>query len=574
LESDLIPHSASHGLPAQAALVLAPHPDDEVFGCGGAIAAHVRAGVPVHVVILTDGALFGDASTRANESLAAARLLGSGVPDLWGLADSNMCYSEELVQRLVDKIVSTGADLIYAPSPLELHPDHRQTTMLAVEAARRVAQPVRLAFYEVGAPLRPNVLLDITDLLELKDAAMRCFESQLSQQDYLNQIRALNKYRSYTLPREVLAAEAFWVLSARDLDQTAFTGLSMFASPGICADPNTSRKSMPLVSILIRSMDRDCLAEAMDSVALQTYPHIEVVVAAARPGHRPLPAKCGPFPLRLVQTDAPLLRSRAANQAMAQAKGDLLLFLDDDDWLMPGHIARLAHALAGQPHALAAYTGISLVDAKGRPMGQTFELPFDAIRQMAGNLTPIHAVLFRSEVLAQGCRFDEALDRYEDWDFWLQLARLAPMVHLPGVSAVYRIHDSSGVHIDAGPTGAAAAVVYQKWASEWTPQQIGQMMLRVWTHPQLEARLEDTRLQLTGTEQRLKLAENAAIQDKQVMSQQNQEIRVLSERIDDLSVSLAKLEYDLAALFDSHSWRITRPLRWVAQLMRNRARAR
>ena len=545
-----------------------------MFGCGGAIAAHVRAGVPVHVVILTDGALFGDATTRANESLAAAKLLGYGEPDFWRLADRSLCYSEELMQRVVDKIVSTNADLIYAPSPLEVHPDHRQTALLAMEAIRRVLQPVRLAFYEVGAPLRPNVLLDITALLELKDAAMRCFESQLSQQNYLSQIQALNRYRSYSLEREVLAAEAFWVLSARDLDQMTFTGLSISALPGIYANPNGSPQSLPLVSILIRSMDRDSLAEALDSVALQTYPHIEVVVVAARPGHRPLPAKCGPFALRLLQTEAPLMRSQAANQAMIQAHGDLLLFLDDDDWLMPGHIARLAHVLARQPHALAAYTGISLVDAKGRPTGQTFDLPFDPIRQLAGNLTPIHAVLFRSTVLKQGCLFDEALDCYEDWDFWLQLARLAPMAHLPGVSGVYRIHDSSGVHTDSGPTGAAAATVYRKWESEWTPMQMGKIMQRVWTHPEMQARLEDTRLQLTDTEQRLRLAENTAKQHEQVMSQQRQQIELLSGKINDLSADLVKRDQDFVALFRSYSWRITRPLRWLAQHLHIGARAR
>ena len=64
-ESDFVPYSACTVLPAQAALVLAPHPDDEVFGCGAAIASHVRAGVPVQVLVLTDGALYGDASTRA-----------------------------------------------------------------------------------------------------------------------------------------------------------------------------------------------------------------------------------------------------------------------------------------------------------------------------------------------------------------------------------------------------------------------------------------------------------------------------------------------------------------------------
>lgn len=558
MESDLIPYTASHGLPARAVLVLAPHPDDEVFGCGGAIASHMRAGVPVDVVILTDGAGFGDVASRALESRAAAKVLGYGEPDFWGLPDRGVRYSEDLVQRLVERIAAAGVDLVYAPSPWEVHPDHRQTMMLAMEAVRRAGQPVRLAFYEVGAPLRPNLLLDITSLADTKEAAMRCFQSQLAQQDYLRHICALNQYRSYTLPREVLAAEAYWVLAANELNQLPPADLFTSVSPGLSAAAAAAPRAMPLVSILIRSMDRAYLAEALDSVALQTYPRIEVLVVAACVNHRPVPARCGPFALRLLQTDTPLPRSRAANQAMAQAHGDYFLFLDDDDWLMPGHIARLADVLAHQPHALAAYTGISLVDAKGRALGQAFDLPFDAIRQMAGNLAPIHAVLFSAKVLAQGCRFDEALERYEDWDFWLQLAKLAPMVHLPGVSGAYRIHESSGVHTDAGPAGAATALVYQKWAPDWTPEQISQIMQRVWTHPELEAHLTDTKHHLTDTKRQL----------EDTLAQQQQQTELMSRKIEEAARQLAQLEHNQKALLNSRSWRLTKPLRSLSGWLR------
>jgi LmbE family N-acetylglucosaminyl deacetylase len=215
LESDLIPYNASLCLPAQAVLVLAPHPDDEVFGCGGAIAQHVKSGHTVCVVILTDGALYADSDVRQRESIAAAQLLGYGKPEFWGLPDGGLHYSDELAQRLADKIAQCGVDLVYAPSPLEYHPDHIQTHLLAAEAVRRSAPDVRLVCYEVGAPLRPNVLLDISAVMETKEAAMRCFVSQLEHQNYLGHIQALNFYRTYTLGAEIKAAEAFWVAPTR-----------------------------------------------------------------------------------------------------------------------------------------------------------------------------------------------------------------------------------------------------------------------------------------------------------------------------------------------------------------------
>ena len=220
-ESDLIPYSACSVIPAQAVLVVAPHPDDEVFGCGGAIAQHVKCGHPVCVVVLTDGALYADSDVRQRESVAAAQILGYGTPEFWGFPDGGLSYSDELAQRLADRIAQCGADLVYAPSAWENHPDHKQTQLLAAEALRRSASDVRLACYEVGAPLRPNVLLDITTVLDTKEAAMRCFASQLKHQNYLGHIQALNFYRTYTLGAEVQSAEAFWVArpSSRTPDQ-------------------------------------------------------------------------------------------------------------------------------------------------------------------------------------------------------------------------------------------------------------------------------------------------------------------------------------------------------------------
>jgi len=344
--------------------------------------------------------------------------------------------------------------------------------------------------------------------------------------------------------------------------------------------------TLPLVSILIRSMDRPFLAQALDSIALQTYPNIEVVVLAVSPHHAKLTAHCGAFPLRLVPTDQPVMRSAAANRAMDAAQGELLMFLDDDDWMMPDHIARLAEVLTKQPHALAVYTGIALVDGQGKSMGQVFDLPFDGIRQLAGNLTPIHSVLFKASVTEQGCRFDEALDRLEDWDFWLQLAKLAPMVHLPGVSAVYRIHESSGVHSDSGPLGAASARIYSKWDTQWTSQQVGQIMLRVWAYPEMETHVADARARAELAEQSLAISQatiqaQMACMEQQTstispalallastLAQQQAQTQSLLQELHQTRASLANVDAERVALLKTSSWRLTRPLRWVSSALK------
>lgn len=589
MESDLIPHTASPVLAAKAVLILAPHPDDEVFGCAGAIMGHVAQGVPVQVVILSDGAEGGNPLTRAEESRAAALILGYGLPDCWNLPDRGLRYTEALVQRIVAKIQAIGADLVYAPSPWENHPDHRQASMLAVEAVRRLGYPLRLAFYEVGVPLAPNLLLDISAVSTVKAQAMRCFASQQAQQDYARHIEALNQYRSYTLPHGVQAAEAFQVLSAADLHHAHRLGsLPIMSRP--LDQPEAARIAQPLVSILIRSVDRDFLAQALDSVALQTYPNIEVIVVAARPGHGPLPPQCGGATVELVQTAQPLGRSQAANKALDLARGSYLMMLDDDDWLMPNHVAKLALVLQKQPHALAAYTGVSLVDEAGRAMGQVFDLPFDAVRLSAGNLTPIHAVLFKTEVRGLGCRFDESLHHYEDWDFWLQLNKFAPMAHVPGVSAAYRIHDSSGVHADPGPAGVATQHIYQKWQNLWEPAQLQGVMRRVWSHQELEVQHAALRGELD--ELRRALAQSV-LSNQQLSASYERQLQQLDERaramqalsdtiaaqaetawqqsanISSLNHLVAQHQHTIADMLASRSWRMTRPLRWLTDVVRH-----
>ncbi len=221
-EVSLMPYKAVRTLPARSVLVLAPHPDDETYGCGGAILRHVDEGVPVRVVILSDGGgqLEGDhrlqvVRRRQEESRAAARILGVGEPEFWSLADRSLVYCEALVARIKEAIAD--ADLIYAPSLEELHPDHRGIARATIEAVRRAGAGVRLALYEISAPVHPNALVDITPVMEKKTAAMRCYQSQLQRQRYDEHISALNRFRTYTLPAHIGAAEGYLLVSAEEL---------------------------------------------------------------------------------------------------------------------------------------------------------------------------------------------------------------------------------------------------------------------------------------------------------------------------------------------------------------------
>lgn len=222
-EHEFVPYHAEHCLAHGRVLVLAPHPDDEVFGCGGAIMRHLAAGDPVRVIVVTDGALGvgpdqpDPIRTRRDETRRAAAVIGHVDPVFWGWPDRGLNYGEALIGQILDAIAHWSADLVYAPSWWEIHPDHLTLALASAEAVRRCERPIRLAFYEVGSPLWPNRLLDITDLAERKRTAMACFTTQMAQQDYDRHVAGLNSFRTYTLPPEIRAAEAFRLLSRDEL---------------------------------------------------------------------------------------------------------------------------------------------------------------------------------------------------------------------------------------------------------------------------------------------------------------------------------------------------------------------
>lgn len=228
LEHHFIPYRAAEQLPTGPVLILAPHPDDEVLGCAGAIVHYRSRAELLTVCILTDGASAEQhactedreayARLRESESRAAAGVLGYTNPVFWRLQDRSLDRDQGLIERLTRCISDGGFRTVFAPSPNEIHPDHYATARAAIEAVKGAASATHLIFYEIGVPQCPNLLLDISKSLTLKMSAMDCFRSQLTLQPYDRHIRGLNEYRSYTLPRSVTAAEAYRTVAREDLD--------------------------------------------------------------------------------------------------------------------------------------------------------------------------------------------------------------------------------------------------------------------------------------------------------------------------------------------------------------------
>lgn len=244
METWYIPYQSSALPPAQRVLALAPHPDDEIFGCGGVLALYAQQGAHIDVVVVTDGAGFSVDDerdhvrlTRQQESAQALQQLNIAAVKFLDFPDRSLAGHEGLVQALLDQIQDLAPQVVLAPSQQEIHPDHSGLARATIAAMARMTEPQLrplLMQYEVGATLAANMLVDITPVWELKKQAMHCFVSQLKLQDYDRHIEGLNTFRTYTLPREVKYAEAYRCIQWEDLG-AEMSQPSPFAAKNILA---------------------------------------------------------------------------------------------------------------------------------------------------------------------------------------------------------------------------------------------------------------------------------------------------------------------------------------------------
>ncbi len=484
METGLIPYHASRCIRASCVMVFAPHPDDEVLGCGGMLAAYRAEGTPVHAVIVTSGEFGehgeGGSELREQESRRAGELLGIAAMSFWHEPDRGVQYNERTIAAARDAIRGSGADLVLSPSIYEPHPDHRAVAWIVIEAARRLVAEnpsLRVALYEVGAPLhRVDVLVDISPWAEAKRAAAECFGSQLALQRYDEQVLALNRYRTYSLAGEVKLAEAFRLLDAASLAQPA-----LLAEPELARQERlnlaSTRNHQEKVAVLVRSTDRPTLARSLASIALQTYPNLEVWLLNAKGnGHSPVSDRAGSFPLHYLDPARPVARAEAANLLLEAAQGDFAVFLDDDDWFAPDHVSRLVDRLRAEPDAAAAFSAVEFGGFVGEQwrVEHLFDSPYDPDRLLFENYIPIHAALFRLALARDewSCRFDAAFRMFEDWDFWLQLSQRGSFVRAQGISAYYlrNLVDSSGVFGEQRSQQADRQQLFAKWLARISPE--------------------------------------------------------------------------------------------------------
>jgi LmbE family N-acetylglucosaminyl deacetylase/glycosyltransferase involved in cell wall biosynthesis len=462
---------------AESALIVAPHFDDEVLGCGGLAAQLAAAGSAVRVLFLTDGGggveEIGDRDAyrarRREEAGKAVRALGAAGCDVLGLPDGALDrHLDDAVQGLRRALLTQRPDLLLVPHPLEVTRDHQA----AFAAVHRLLAPLRddavgdtgdeealrgfrILLYEVNHPGHPDLLVDVTAEEGTLEAAMAFYGSQEERHPYLNAALGLRRFRTLSLGPEVKLAEGYRRLRVEDF--TTRSPAQLIRHLGgfpLIADMAEIREG-PRVSVIVRTRNRpDLLAEALASLAEQEYRRAEVVLV--NDGGDPPPLPDG-FPLPVVRVDLEANRGRAgaAGAGVAAATGDYVAFLDDDDLAAPEHLAALA-TLVQTPGVRVAYSDAAVAvyeldETAGRWVCRDRRLPysrdFDPDVLLVDNYIPFNTLLIERGLFAEAGPFDPSLPFFEDWDYLIRLSALTPFHHLRRVTCEYRHFRGGGHHI-------------------------------------------------------------------------------------------------------------------------------
>lgn len=177
-------------------LVVAPHPDDEIIGCGGLISLF---GNQCDVLLMTDGCkghtVWSESRTRRVRRLEFDTVMkASGVHDYKcreirdrELSRKMNCYSD---------IDLNSYDAVFVPNMNEEHPDHKAASRYLMLKAIQSFFRGTVYQYEVWTPLKkPSHLLDISNCIEDKRRLLAMYDSQIKELNYIDAALGLNQYR-------------------------------------------------------------------------------------------------------------------------------------------------------------------------------------------------------------------------------------------------------------------------------------------------------------------------------------------------------------------------------------------
>jgi glycosyltransferase involved in cell wall biosynthesis len=221
------------------------------------------------------------------------------------------------------------------------------------------------------------------------------------------------------------------------------------------ADPHE-----PRVSVLMPAHNYErYVAEALESALGQDYPAEDFEIVVVDDGSTDRTAEiiaeladANPGRIRLTRQQNSG-QIKAVGRARAEARGELLAFLDADDVWLPTKLRRQVELLDAHPEVALVFCDMNTIDATGKILSHTLYQPgeFDPNRVYARVLRT--NVVYNSSLIIRAEVFRDAPDTVVDWDWWLTLCAhdVGEYAYIETPLAFYRQH---GANMLLGATGA------------------------------------------------------------------------------------------------------------------------
>lgn len=205
-------------------LVIAAHPDDELLGCAGTVALHVKNKDRVKSVIMCEGeSLRGVVQSSDNipHSEQAAQVLGVEEVIHVGLPDQRLdqITLTEVITPIERVVADFQPNVIYCQFGGDINRDHELLFKAILVATRPTVECIESVYaFDTASSTEwayprsfvPDTYVDITSTLDLKLQAMACYESELRDYPHPRSLEAL-RYKAHAWGNQACldAAEVF-----------------------------------------------------------------------------------------------------------------------------------------------------------------------------------------------------------------------------------------------------------------------------------------------------------------------------------------------------------------------------
>ncbi|MBL7912433.1 MAG: bacillithiol biosynthesis deacetylase BshB1 [Bacteroidia bacterium] len=177
-------------------LAIGVHPDDVELGCSGTVAKHIALGKKVGILDLTLGELGtrGSAELRTKEANEAAKILGVSFRTQLKMKDGFFENNEAHQKQIIEIIRKHQPEIVLCNAINDRHPDHGRSAKLTSDACfysglikiettvdgkrQNAWRPKAVYHYIQDHYIHPDLVIDITDFMEVKHKAIMAFSSQ------------------------------------------------------------------------------------------------------------------------------------------------------------------------------------------------------------------------------------------------------------------------------------------------------------------------------------------------------------------------------------------------------------